>query len=106
MTPVRSVHASLPAYYSQFSFGTYYFATMMGTHGPDEFAKPGDSGSVALVPQPDGRGVGLLTARAYTFDQSGQLNGFIILMCSLQSVSDKLQTLPGFPPGPITFWRD
>jgi hypothetical protein len=90
--------------YIDFSFGLYYFENLMGTHDVHNiFAAPGDSGSLAV--DSGDQGVGLITARGYVFDSSDNFNAYVILICSLDSVRDHLAALPGFPPGPITFWR-
>jgi len=97
-----------------YSFGTYYFAGFLGAYDEPQtspsgtrivFAEPGDSG--ALVVNTQGQGVGLITARAYVFDDSGQFTATIILMCSLSAVRDALATptMLGIPLAKIEFWR-
>ncbi|HEU4389430.1 MAG TPA: hypothetical protein VFV34_16620 [Blastocatellia bacterium] len=88
-----------------FSFGTYYFADLMGTLGRDEFALPGDSGSLVRAESVD-TGVGLVTARAYTYDSNHELSGYVILFCSLSRVRDQLAVLFATSPGQLTFRRD
>jgi hypothetical protein len=101
--------------YIDFTFGTYYFRELMGTYDErvvsgvardDErviFAAPGDSGALALDDQQ--RGVGLITARGYVFNDAGELVSYIILLCSLASVRDALRRLPEIAPNQIRFFR-
>jgi hypothetical protein len=67
------------------------------------FAAPGDSGALALDDQQ--RGVGLITARGYVFNDAGELVSYIILLCSLASVRDALRRLPEIAPNQIRFFR-
>ena len=83
--------------YIGFTFGTCYFEGMVGTYDDDRaiFAAPGDSGSVAVVDQSApgqfrGQAVGLITARAYVFDNSDNFIGYIIAMCPMATVADEL----------------
>lgn len=83
--------------YIGFTFGTCYFEGMVGTYDDDRaiFAAPGDSGSVAVVDQSvpgqfRGQAVGLITARAYVFDDLDNFIGYIIAMCPMATVADEL----------------
>jgi hypothetical protein len=74
--------------YIDFGFGIYFFEEMLGTYdGREIFAAPGDSGSLAL--DDAGRGVGLITARAYVFE-SEEFVSYMILLCSLTAVRNAL----------------
>jgi hypothetical protein len=88
-----------------FSFGTYYFTDLFGTFGSSEFAKPGDSGSLALTGS-DEKGVGLVTARAYVFDPSANLTHYITLLCSLRRVSEGLAAELGVEASQVKIFRD
>jgi hypothetical protein len=80
-----------------FTFGTYTLEQMFGADvAKNIFAAPGDSGALAFVDDPNApaalkdRGIGLITARAYTFDPSNKFVSYIILMCSLDLIADDL----------------
>jgi len=114
--------------YIDFSFGTYEFGDLMGAYllravGPgsprqDTFAAPGDSGSLVLIDDPAKKGLGLVMARAFCSSvfqpkapppawrilPSGAFVGYHVLLCSLKTVQNKLQALPGL--GPTTFSVD
>jgi hypothetical protein len=80
------------------SFGLYHFRELMGTYdgvppgtAPTSpapvFAAPGDSGALAVS---GNDGVGLITARGYVFNKSGQFAAYVILICSLDLVQRAL----------------
>ncbi|HEV2992080.1 MAG TPA: hypothetical protein VG759_26825 [Candidatus Angelobacter sp.] len=76
-----------------FSFGTFDFDDMLAAYTQHNvFAAPGDSGALAFDPSATTRqGVGLVTARAYSFDPSNQrFVSYIIVMCRLDNVADAL----------------
>jgi hypothetical protein len=91
-----------------FSFGTYHFEQLMGTQdSPNKiFAVPGDSGTMVVVDDSTSslnfkdKGVGLLMARSFQFDQFNKFTGYTVLMCSLESVvADLANQMPSFPGG-------
>ncbi|HEV3038297.1 MAG TPA: hypothetical protein VHA33_11020 [Candidatus Angelobacter sp.] len=79
-----------------FTFGTYSLEQLLGVDTKEIFAAPGDSGALAFVDDPNARpefkdrGVGLITARAYTLDASNRFVSYIILMCSLDLIAEDL----------------
>jgi hypothetical protein len=86
--------------YIDFTFGTYAFSGMIGVAGRQPFAVPGDSGSMATAS--GGQGIGLVTARAYTFDASDNFNGYIVLLSPLTAVRDGL--LAAIPTPQLDFF--
>jgi hypothetical protein len=77
------------------SFGTFDFDDMLAAYTQHNvFAAPGDSGALAFVDDRAAaprQGVGLITARAYSFDPlNQQFVSYIIVMCRLDNVADTL----------------
>lgn len=75
-----------------FNFGTYFFVDQLATYdaaGTDPFAAPGDSGSAAL--QGTATGVGLVSARGYHYGLNGDFEGYIILICPLETIAQEME---------------
>jgi hypothetical protein len=98
------------------SFGVFYFEKMLGVigKGSQPFAACGDSGSAVLT-DPLGEGVGLVTARAYcsgAYLPSGapplpptlqNLRGYIVLCCSLDLVQSEIARRLGVLQNDVQF---
>jgi hypothetical protein len=119
-TPTTSGNVTLYQWHGpiDLSFGTYQFDQMLGfeqlippNDHRDIFAVPGDSGTMVVVDSGaqsfGGMGVGLLTARSFIFDPSGNhFQGYVFLMCALDSVAEDLANEMNLKKSDLKFFKD
>jgi hypothetical protein len=92
------------AAYIDFDFTTCFFDDMLATFGRRPFAAPGDSGALVLT-NAGQLGLGLVTARNFSFDRFGNFTGYFVLMCKLESVAQGLANEMNVPAGDLNFFR-
>jgi len=101
ITGITSSTISVPYFAGtiHFSFGSFDFTDLVGNYGPESFARPGDSGSLveAVNPPATPTALGLLMARAYTFDANNNVSGFLYLSCRFDLVLNKAAAALGVP---------